>query len=172
MNLSNFLWQLLAHISLWILSSTVYVRGLLQKQCSLYVMRLAHDIRGGCWWYSSRGWAFPPVFHHMLLLCDRWQQRGTLTHCVWYGSADEPKVRYWIPPWGKNGTHWPSSMLAEHSWRPKTGCEPSKEVGGAFQQWWQWQWVTSGADCYENDMQALVYHWWKYIANGGDCIEK
>ena len=35
------------------------------------------------------------------------------------------------------------------------------------------QLVTStGADSYEHDMQALVYHWWKYIANGGDCIEK
>jgi len=24
---------------------------------------LAQDVRGGCWWYGSRGWTFPPVFY-------------------------------------------------------------------------------------------------------------
>jgi len=34
--------------------------------------------------------------------------------------------------------------------------------GCAFQ--WRWQWVTStGADCYECSMQALVHHWWQYM---------
>ena len=27
------------------------------------------------WWYGSRGWAFLSIFHYILLLCDRWQQR-------------------------------------------------------------------------------------------------
>jgi len=31
------------------------------------------------WWYGSGGSTFPPVSHYMLLLCDRWQQRGTDT---------------------------------------------------------------------------------------------
>jgi hypothetical protein len=32
------------------------------------------------------------------------------------------------------------------------------------------KWVAStGADFYENSMQALVHHWRKCIANGGDC---
>jgi len=35
---------------------------------------LAHDIRGMCWWYGGRGWTFPPIFHYMLLLCDRWHR--------------------------------------------------------------------------------------------------
>ena len=38
-----------------------------------------------CWWYGSRGWSFPPIFHYIWLPCDRWQQRGTLTewHLTW-----------------------------------------------------------------------------------------
>ena len=30
-------------------------------------------------WYSSRGWSSPMIFHYILLLCDRRQQRGSLT---------------------------------------------------------------------------------------------
>ena len=42
--------------------------------------------------------------------------------------------------------------------------------GGAFQQWWQWQWVTStGVDFYKSGMQGLVHCWWKCIACGGNC---
>ena len=37
---------------------------------------LAHDVRGRWWWYGSRSWTFLPIFPYMLLLCDRWQQRG------------------------------------------------------------------------------------------------
>ena len=46
-----------------------------------YFMMLTHDVRGRCRWYGSRGWTFPPIFHYILLLCDRWQQRGSLTEC-------------------------------------------------------------------------------------------
>ena len=92
---------------------------------------------------------------------------------VWHGSAYEAKVCHWIPPCRKNGTHWHSLMLAEHLWRPNSGCEHSEVVGGAFQQWWQQQWVTStGAGFDEHGMQALVHCWWKCIANGGDYVEK
>ena len=50
---------------------------------------LAHDVRCRCWWYGSRGGTFPPVFHCILFLCDRWQQGGSLTKwcltwkCIW-----------------------------------------------------------------------------------------
>ena len=40
---------------------------------------LAHDARVRWWWYGSRGWILPPEFCYGLLLCDRWQQRGSLT---------------------------------------------------------------------------------------------
>jgi len=40
---------------------------------------------GESWWYGSRGPTFSPMLHSMLLLCDRWQQRGSLTewHLAW-----------------------------------------------------------------------------------------
>jgi len=44
-----------------------------------YFIMLAYDIRGRCWWYGSRGWTFPATSHSVLLLCDRWQERGSLT---------------------------------------------------------------------------------------------
>ena len=34
---------------------------------------------------------------------------------------------------GKNGTHWHSSTLVEHVWRPNNACERSEVVGGPFQ---------------------------------------
>ena len=37
---------------------------------------LAHDVRGECCWYGSRGWTFPPIFRQILLPCDRWQHGG------------------------------------------------------------------------------------------------
>ena len=44
--------------------------------------------------------------------------------------------------------------VAEYLWRPKSGCEHSKEVGGKTVK----QWVTSsGADFYKCSMQALVH---------------
>jgi len=36
-----------------------------------YFIILARDIKGGCWWYGSRGWTF--------LLCLE------MTKCQWYG---------------------------------------------------------------------------------------
>jgi len=54
-----------------------------------YFIMVAHNVRGECWWYGSRGWTFPPIFPYILLPCDRWHQRGNLTKrrliwkCVW-----------------------------------------------------------------------------------------
>jgi len=56
---------------------------------SSYFITLAHSVRDGCWWYDSKGWIFPPIFHYLLLPCDGWQQRGSLTKwrltwkCAW-----------------------------------------------------------------------------------------
>ena len=91
---------------------------------------------------------------------------------VWHGSAYEAKVCQWIPPCGKNGTHWYTLTLAEHLWRPNGGCEHSEAVGDAFQQWRLQQWVTTGSNFYQLGMEALVLCWWKCIANDGDYIEK
>ena len=37
----------------------------------------------------------------------------------------------------KNCTHWHSLMLAEHLWRPNSGCEHCQAVDCVFWQWWK-----------------------------------
>ena len=61
---------------------------------------LAHDIRGSCWWYGSRGGTFLLIFHYILLLCNRWQQKSE-KNGVWHGSAYEAKTFNWISPYRK-----------------------------------------------------------------------
>ena len=76
------------------------------KSNASYFIMLSHDARGGCWWDSRRGWTFSPIFHYVLLLCDRWQQRGSLAQwcliwkCVWSkGVALNSSVQNkWHPP--------------------------------------------------------------------------
>ena len=51
----------------------------------------------------------------------------------------------------KNGTH--SLVLAEHFWRPHSGCAHSEVMGDAFQQWIS----SASADFNEYSMQALVH---------------
>ena len=41
-----------------------------------YFIMLGHNNRGRWWWNGSRGWTFTPIFHYMLLPCDRRQQRS------------------------------------------------------------------------------------------------
>ena len=36
--------------------------GLFESNASYFIM-LADNIRGGSWWYGSRCWTFPPIFH-------------------------------------------------------------------------------------------------------------
>jgi len=56
---------------------------------SSYFIVLAHHIRGRLWWCGNEECIFPPTFHYILLPCDGWQQRGSLTkwhltwNCVW-----------------------------------------------------------------------------------------
>jgi len=53
-------------------------KGCSESNASHFIM-LAQDIRGRYWRYGSEGWTFLPISHYILLLCDRWQQRGSLT---------------------------------------------------------------------------------------------
>ena len=138
---------------------------------ALYAIMLAYGVRGRCWWYGSRGWNLPPVFSYMLLTWDKWQQRRSLTKwrltwkCLWSKgvSLNSSMWKKWHPL---------ALIYAEHLWRLNSGFEHSEAVGGGFQQWWHWQWVTSaGAEVYERDIQALVHCWWKHI-DRGDCVEK
>ena len=103
-----------------------------------YFMMLVCD-RGGCWWYGSRGRTFQPVSHCILLWCDWWQQRGSLTKwCLtWKMWSRERCVTEFLHA-EKNGTRWHLLIFAERLWGPNSGCAHSKAVGGAFQQWLHW----------------------------------
>ena len=133
----------------------------------------------------------PPIVLHWLMMSDvdvggmvvqsEPSHQYTITHCcvkdgsrgaVWHGSADEAKVCHQIPLCRKNGTFWHSWTFVRF-WRPNSGCEYSETVGGAFQQWWQWQQVMSaGADFYGHGIKDLVHSWWKCTANGGYYVKK
>ena len=53
------------------------------KSNASYFITLAHNIRGGwCWCDGRRDWTFPLISHSMLLLCDRWQWRSSLTQWI------------------------------------------------------------------------------------------
>ena len=49
-------------------------------------------------------------------------------------------------------------MLAEHLWRPNSGCEHNEVEDGVFQQWQQWD-TSTGTDVYDCSTQALVHLW-------------
>ena len=138
---------------------------------------LAH-IRGGCWWYSSRGWTFPSEFFYGLLPFDRWQQRGSPTKwCLtWkYRLGKSVEVNFSMQ---KNVIHWHSSALTECFWRPKTGYGHGEVVGGAVLQWQEQtfghlHWYTFLQVQHTRScslLEKLLEK--KCIANGGDYVEK
>ena len=101
------------------------------KGCSesnaLYFIMLAHYTRGGCWWCGSRGWAFPPILHYTLLLCDRWHQRHSLTQ----------QLLTWKCIWSKGVSLNSSVWKKMHSWTFIDTC-------WMFTKTSQWMWAQSG----------------------------
>ena len=84
----------------------------------------------------------------------------------WHGSEHEANMCHWIPPCGNNGIRWHSSTLAEclllSLQRPKSGCEHSEAVGGAFQLCERQAMLQTAMQIFiESGMQALVHHWQK-----------
>ena len=139
-------------------------------ESNTYFIILAHAIRVGCWWYGSRGWIFPPISRYMLLPCDRWQKRGTLTDwrlpwkCTWNN------VCHWDLPCRTNGTCWHSPTLVN------TDRDQTVDVNTVRGGWC----IFSSSDsshlhsyrCLEAWHTALVHHWKKCIYNGGNYVEK
>lgn len=105
-----------------------------------------------------------PAFCYVLLLYDRWQQRGGLT---WQCDMEvHMKQRYTTEclhagNTAPNNIHWHLLKV----YRDQTvDVDRVRWKGGVFQKWQQLQWVTSsGADFYEQCMQALVHCWWKVL---------
>lgn len=66
-------------ISQWRISSSLVQSKILEnldclESCVSYAIALTHNVKGGCWWYSSRGLIFPLIFHWLFLLYDRQHQ--------------------------------------------------------------------------------------------------
>ena len=130
------------------------------KGCSesnaLYFIILTHDIRGRCWWYGNRGWTFPPIFHYILLLCNSWQERSSLTE--WHLTR-------------KCG--WSKVMeLKSSMWKnlhPLTFSDACWMFTGVK----QWMWAQQGGGCISTVVIATVVHiyWSRYLKlwNAGPC---
>ena len=95
------------------------------KHNASYCMMLAKNIRGGCWWYGSRGWTFTPIQHYILLQCDRWQQRGCLTK--WH--------LMWQCVWSK-GVSMNSSIVPTHASQCLLNIYGDQRVDASIVRWW------------------------------------
>ena len=134
-----------AHLVLQIIRTLTSKQSelLLHKCCSegnvSYFIMLADNIRGGCWWYSSRGWTFPPILCYILLLCNRWQQRGSLTEwCL-----------TWKHRWSK-GVELNSSM-----WKKKHPLTLI-DICWTFMETKQWVWAQWGGGwCFSAAVTAM-----------------
>ena len=128
---------------------------------------------GRDWWYGSGGWTFLPIFPYILLLCNSWQQRGSLTKwclswkCIW-SKAVELNSSVWKKwhPLTFIDTWW--MFMETKSWMwAQWGADDM------FQQWPQRKQVTfTGADFYESSMHAFVHHCHKCTVNGSNNVEK
>ena len=89
---------------------------------SSYMIMLAYSMRDVHLCYDRGVWTFPTIFLHILLLCDKWQQRGSLTtlHLIWkcmWNKSVEMSSSTW-----KTCTYWHVLMLTERLWRPNSWC--------------------------------------------------
>ena len=138
-------------------------KGCFESKASYFIF-FSHTVRGGYWWYGSRGWTFPPIFHHMLLF-DRWQQRCYLTE---WGLT-------WKCIWSK-GVSLSSSMWKK--WHPLAfmdACQTFMETKQCMCVQWGSGWcisavatATAGHLYWCRFLQA----WQKGIANDGGNVEK
>ena len=135
---------------------------------------MAYNVRGRWWWYGSRGWTFPPIFHYILLPYDRWQQRGGLRKlqltwkCLWTNAvslnSSMQKKRHAFTFTDACWSFWrPNSEFQHTQWG--TGCCVSV-LATVIESHLHW------CRFYECGMQTPVHCWWKCIANGGHYVEK
>ena len=90
-----------------------YYGGCSKSNASYFIL-LAQGSRGRYWCDGSRDWTTPPIFHYMLMLCDRWQQRGSLTKCcleqkcIWSKGVSlcHGSGLVWPVVWLTNGSDW------------------------------------------------------------------
>ena len=134
-------------ISLIIVTVFYMLHNFLAEHLMLHVMRAAPKVMSPlllCWSTMTEGdiggvaVEVEPSHQHSIPFCcfaTAGSKGAVWQNGVWHGSAYEAKVCYWIPPCGKSGIHWHSSVFGKCLWKWNSGCEHSEVMGGVFQQW-------------------------------------
>ena len=123
------------------------------------------------------GLNLPPVFPYILLQCDKWQQRDSLTKwCLTWKCRWSKGVELNSSTW-KNHTYWQFIDICWMFLEPKQWARARWDSGLCISSMITVMWNTSHvleghADFYKCGMQALVHCRQKCIANGDGCVEK
>ena len=158
------------------------VTKLKYKGCSngnaSYFMTLVRNVRSRCWWYGSRGWTFQPKFCSMVLPCDRWQQRGSLTQWhltgkrVWSKAASLKSLT-------RKKWHQLTFFAAWWMFIETKHWEHSEVVAGVFQavetETGKMSHILDSSaqhSCHIIKWRASLHCWWKCTAKVGDHTEK
>lgn len=115
--------------------------------------------RDSCWLHGSRYWILPPITQFLLPWIAAELQSDKIT-----------SSGYLISPCKINCTHWYSSMLSEHLWRPNSGCEHIKVVANACEKVVHFCWCRLSHTQYADSCpslakitSAMVVTMWKNI---------
>ena len=135
---------------------------------------LAQNIEGECWWYDTTGWTFPQRFHYILLPCDRWQQRDSLTKWQLTLKCERSKDVLC------SSSIWKKLHLFDVHQYLLNVCRDQTADVSTVRQWVvcfsihnSWECVVfADADFFKHGVQTLVHCWWKCIASSGDYVEK
>lgn len=98
-----------------------------------YFILLAHEVRGGCWWYGSRDRTFPPIVFKFCCRATDSSRVAARQNGVLHGRAYESRAASLNSSMRKNWTYSHSTTLAERLRRPNAGCELYEAVGCLFQ---------------------------------------
>ena len=138
---------------------------------------LAHNVISRWWWYGSRGQIFPPIFHYVLSLCGRWQQRGSLTKwcltwkCRWSKGVEfNSSIQKRLHPLIFINACW--TFMETKQWMVTQWGDGWCIPAMVMETWKTSHISNSQRDFYKHSMQTLVHCWWKYIANSGDYVKK
>ena len=101
----------------------------------------------------------------LLLLCDRWQQRGGL---IWErrwseGASLNSSMQNKRHPLAFIDAYW--TFMETNQWMQHSeGCVVDFSSGSVGHlRWCRFVWVQHA---------ALIHHWWKCTASGSDCVKK
>ena len=126
------------------------------KSNASYFIMLVSDFRGRCWWYGSRAWTFLPIFYYILLPCDSWEQRGSLTE----------RCLTWKRVWSKGADL--NSFIQKNK---QTNKQTTKKLHPltfidacwTFLETKQWMWAQWGSRWCISALAVCHLHWCRYL---------